>query len=103
MAAAFGVEIAVLDHLEPHRLGERIGASAGKHDMFRLVHDRPRRKDRVLHALDPRHRSSIAVRAAHDRRIQLMFGGRGEHSAVAGIEQRVVFHRDHGRLHRIDG
>ena len=89
-----GVEVVTFGKGEPRRAAQRQRAFAGQQHMRRVVHDRPRRQDRVLGSEDAGHRAGAVFAPFHDRRVHFLGPGRSKDGAAPGVQQRIVLERD---------
>src|ERR1041385_2188482 len=80
---------------------EVLGSFAHEQHVRAFLHDRPRGEHGVADAAHRSDRSRAQRRSVHDRGVELVRSRRGVHGAAAGVEERIVLERDHGRADRV--
>jgi hypothetical protein len=92
LPTSFRKEKGWIDQFQSLQSGERIGAFTREHHMRGFFHDGARQRNRMTNLSDAGDGSSVERGSIHERCVEFVAPGRGEHGTASGVEQRIIFH-----------
>lgn len=96
-------QVGQLTRPEAHLGRKALRTTGHQENMLALLHDCTREPDGVLNKLHAGDGTDPEILTIHKARIQLDLPVGVEKGATPGVERVIIFHDNHGRLHRIEG